>query len=286
MLNAVKKILPQSSLLIFDCGANTKGNKDKILKAGFHYLTLKAKKKKTYEKYIVLFKKGQKQTFILNNRKYECVKAVEDKEVKYIFFSEDLYKDQIKKRKRRFEKELAKNDSKLYKTKKGKVLMSYISREGYILAKGSLQKTLGQIKNPFITSLEGYFILESSVDEKPEKILRLYKDKDKTEKLVRNIKEGTELRPMRHWTKYAIIGYLLIIFLTNCIINLTLFLAKSPLVKNVKLLKNYLNNLTLTVVYPKNRFRFTVLANISQEIRSILGNYVNKYEDKSLELRW
>jgi hypothetical protein len=61
-----------------------------------------------------------------------------------------------------------------------------------------LQKTLGQIKNPFITSLEGYFILESSVDEKPEKILRLYKDKDKTEKLIRNIKEGTELRPMRN----------------------------------------------------------------------------------------
>jgi transposase len=128
MLNAVKKILPQSSLLIFDCGANTKGNKDKILKAGFHYLTLTAKKKKTYEKYIVLFKKGQKQAFILNNRKYECVKAEEDKEVKYVFFSEDLYKDQIKKRKKRFEKKLAKNDSKLYKTKKGKVLMSYISR--------------------------------------------------------------------------------------------------------------------------------------------------------------
>jgi transposase len=124
-----------------------------------------------------------------------------------------------------------------------------------------LQKTLGQIKNPFITSLEGYFILESSVDEKPERILRLYKDKDRTEKLIRNIKEGTELRHMRHWTKYAIIGYLLIIFLTNCIINLTLFLAKDTIAKNVKLLKKFLNNLTLTVVYPKNRFRFILCYN-------------------------
>jgi len=286
MFNTVKKVLSKGSLLIFDCGANTKKNKEKIVEAGFHYLTLKAKKRKTYEKYIQLFKRGKKDIFYLNNRKYECVKIAEGKEIKYIFFSKDLYKDQIKKRKKKFEKELTKNESKLKKTKKGKVLETYLSREGYILTKGSLQTTLDEIKNPFITGLEGYFILESSVDEKSEKILRLYKDKDKAEKLIRNMKEGTELRPMRHWTKWAIIGYLLIVFLTNCLINLTLFLAKNPVVKNVKLLKKYLSNLTLTVIYPKNRFKFTILSNISKEIRSILGNFIYKYEDKSLEMRW
>ncbi len=148
-----------------------------------------------------------------------------------------------------------------------------------------MQKTLFSI-NPYITGLEGYFILESSVDNNPEKILNLYKNRDKAEKLIRNMKEGTELRPIRCWSKWSVIGYLLIVFLTNCIINLTLFLSKNPVVKNVKLLKKYLNNLTLTVVYPKNRFRFTVLSNISQEIRSIFGNYIDKYIDKSLELRW
>jgi hypothetical protein len=286
MLNTVKKILDKYSVLIFDCGANTKKNKGRIRKLLFHYLTLKAKKRKTYDKYLKLFKEEEKEAVVYKNHEYKCVKVIEESEVKYIFYSENLYKDQIKKRQKQFRKELEKNDSKLTKTKKGKALATLISKEGYIVTKGSLQKTIGKIKNPFITGLEGYFILESSLDDTPENILTLYKEKDKAEKLIRDMKEGTELRPIRHWSKWAVIGYLVVVFLTNCIINLTLFLAKNPLVKNVKLLKNYLNNLTLTVVYPKNRFRFTVLANISEEIRSILGDWLDKYKDKSLELRW
>ena len=58
------------------------------------------------------------------------------------------------------------------------------------------------------------------------------------------------------------------------------------MVRNVKLLKKYLMNLTVTIVYPPNGFRFHVISNISDEIRSILGNYIDKYKDKSLGLRW
>ncbi len=286
MLNTVKKILDEESVLVFDCGGNTKKNKERIRKLSFHYLTLKAKKKEAYKKYIQLFKIGKKQKINLNGNDYNCVKIREGDEIKYIFFSKKLYKDQVKKRRKKFKRELEKNESKLTKVKKGKALSTYISKEGYIVTKGSLQKTLYEIKNPFITGLEGYFILESSLDDGPEKVLILYKDRDKSEKLIRDMKEGTELRPIRHWSKWAIIGYLVIIFLTTCIINLSLFLAEKPVVKNVKLLKKFLNNLTLTVVYPRSRFRFTVLANESEEIRSILGDWLDKYRDKSLELRW
>ena len=286
MLKTVKKVLDKEDVLVFDCGGNTKKNKKDVRKNKFHYLTLKAKKKKTYKKYIQLFKLGKKQKISLNGNNYGCVKIREENEIKYIFFSKKLYKDQIKKRKKKFKKELEKNESKLTKVKKGKTLSTCISKEGYIITKGSLQKTLDEIKNLFITGLEGYFILESSLDDTPENILTLYKNRDKSEKLIRDMKEGTELRPIRHWSKWAIIGYLVIVFLTNCLINLTLNQAKNPVVKNVKLLKKYLNNLTLTVVYPKNRFRFTVLANISEETRSILGDWIDKYRDKSLELRW
>ena len=101
------------------------------------------------------------------------------------------------------------------------------------------------------------------------------------------MKEGTELHPIRHWNKWAVIGYLVIILLTNFLINLTLLKAKSqPMVKNVKLLKKYLMKLTITIVYPENSFKFHVLSNISKEIRSILGNYIDKYQDKSLRIRW
>jgi transposase len=286
MLKTVKKVLGKGDVLVFDCGGNTKKNKEKIRKLLFNYLTLKPKKKKTYKKYIQLFKSGERQKISLNSNNYECVKIKEGDEIEYLFFSKKLYKDQVKKRKKKFKKELEKNESKLAKLKKGKVFSTHISNEGYIITKGSLQKTLDEIKNPFITGLEGYFILESSLDDEPEKILILYKERDRSEKLIRDMKEGTELRPIRHWSKWAIIGYLVIIFLTNCIINLSLFLAEKPVVKNVKLLKKFLNNLTLTVVYPKNRFRFTVLANESEETRSILGDWLDKYRDKSIELRW
>ena len=286
MLKTVKHLLKEGSLLIFDCGGNTEKNKEKIRKLKFNYLTLKPKKKKIYKKYLEILNNSKKEKIIINDFEYKCVKVAEGTEIQYIFYSNELAKTQRKKRDRKFKKELEKNDSKLAKVKKGKVLGTYISKEGYILAKGSIQKTLDEIKNPFITGLEGCFILESSINDEPEKILKLYKDKDKAEKLIRNMKEGTELRPIRHWSTNAIIGYIFIVFLTNCIINLTHFLANLPVVKNVKLLKKYLNNLTLTVVYPENRFRFSVLANISEEIKSILGDFVYKYEDKSLELRW
>lgn len=286
MLKAVKHLLKEGSLLIFDCGGNTEKNKEKIKKLKFNYLTLKPKKKKTYRKYIEIFKKSKKESIVINKIEYKCVKVKEENEIQYVFYSAELFKDQKKKRNRKFERELEKNEPKLIKVKKGKVIGSYVSKEGYILAKGSIQKSLAEIKNPFITGLEGYFILESSVDAEPEKILKLYKDKDKAEKLIRNMKEGTELRPLRHWSTNALIGYLFIVFLTNCIINLTHFLAKLPAVKNLKLLKKFLNNLTLTIIYPPNRFKFSVLSNISEEITAILGDFVHKYEDKSLDLRW
>jgi len=286
MLKMVNHLLKEGSMLIFDCGGNTEPNKNKIRKLKYNYLTLKPKKKKTYKKYIDIFQKTKKETMLINGIEYKCVKVAEDAEVQYIFYSNELAKDQKKKRKKKYNKELERNDSKLKKVKKGKVLGTYVSREGYILAKGVIQKTLDDIKNPFITGLEGYFILESSVDDEPEKMLKLYKGKDKAEKLIRNMKEGTELRPIRHWSTAAIMGYLFIVFLTNCLINLTHFLAKLPVVKNLKLLKKFLNNLTLTIVYPKNRFRFQVLANVSPEIKEMLGDFVYKYEDKSLDLRW
>lgn len=286
LFNIARRVLDPGSLLIMDCGGNTKTNKEKIRKHKFHYITLKPKKGWAYKKHIRLFKENKNKTSMsINGKVYECVKLTENGETRYIFFSRKLEQEQLAKKQRKLERTLKRNDVKLRKSKKGKVLVTYLTREGYLNAYGKMQKAL-ESTNPFVTGLEGYFILESSVDEDPEKILTLYKDKDKAEKLIRNMKEGSELRPMRHWSKKAIMGYLVVVFLTNCLANLTLYLAKKPIVRNLKLLKKYLNNLTLTVVYPRNAFRFSVLANISEEILSVLGDFILRYEDKSLKLRW
>ena len=52
----IPRVIPKNSLLIFEAGANTKKNKEKMRILAYHYLTLKAKKVKTYKKYVSYFK--------------------------------------------------------------------------------------------------------------------------------------------------------------------------------------------------------------------------------------
>ena len=279
MLKISGKILEKGSLLIFDCGGNTEGNRDKIIELEFNYLTLKPRHRETYKKYIQIYRKSSKEVIYVNGIKYKCVK-VKDENVKYIFHSKNLYKKLRKNRSKKFQKALLKGDKILAKINRGKPIAEHISREGNIIMKGEVQTSLSEIANPFITNLEGFFILECSVEDEPYKVLKLYKNKDLAEKLIRNMKEGTELRPINHITKEAIIGYLVIVFLANCLIQLTHFLNKSNVDKNLKLLKKSLNSLTLTVIYDKSVFKFSILSNISQEIRGILGDSLKEFAEK------
>src|SRR3989338_9876260 len=239
MLKTSEAVLPEESLLIFDTGCNTKENKCQIRVRKFHFLTLKAKKIGPYKKFIEQYRLGAKEEFVINEVKYSCVKYILNEEVNYIFFCDKLKQEQLALKERNFRRMLEKNKPILKKTKAGKTIAELLTEEGVVTTKGSLQKTLAEIENPKINGLEGFFILESDLDIESERALALYKDKDKAEKLFRSIKEGTELRPMRHWSEDAIRGYILVIFLTNFLINLTLLRAKDTVVKNTKLLKKY-----------------------------------------------
>ncbi|MDP2815783.1 MAG: hypothetical protein Q8O19_03795, partial [Rectinemataceae bacterium] len=242
----------------------------------------------------------------INGRHYSCVKKKPEEgggvEWRYICFCPELYESQLKAKEKKFERQKVKGNKAL-KARKRPVLPS---DKGWVHLLPSLQRTLPaeKVENPYITGIEGFFVLESSVDAEPEKILRLYKERDTAEKFFRAMKEGIELRPIRHWSPNAVIGIFFVSFLANFLINLTVFLAReaekknaangaqtpgkteSQLVTNAKLLKNFLINLTLTVVYPTNGFRFTVLSNVSEQILALLGDFVWRYEDKSLALRW
>jgi len=280
MLKLSEKVLDEDSVLVFDCGANTKENKRKIRKHRLNYLTLRPKRRDIYRKLIEEYKKLPKRIFYINGRKYKCVEIKEDNEIKYIYHCKRLYKDSRRKRNKKFKKELQKNKKLAEKVKRGKEISRMISEEGYIIMKGAIQKTLHKIDNPYITGLEGFFILESSLDDEPYKILKLYKDRDKAEKLIRDMKEGTELRPINHMSKEAVIGYLVIVFLTNCLISLTHFMNGNTNDKNLKLLKKKLNNLTVTVIYDKSVFKFSVLSNILPEIRELIGDSLKKFREK------
>ncbi|MEI7961654.1 MAG: hypothetical protein WCI04_04945, partial [archaeon] len=146
ILKTCEKIMPAGTMFIFDCGGNTKKNKEFITQKGFHYLTLKPKKKSAYKKYIKLFHKTEKQKITLNNVEYECVKLKECVETQYIFFSEKLKEDQLRKRKNKFKRTLEKNEPLISKAKRGKELAKHPTNEGYVIATGSIQKTLAKIK--------------------------------------------------------------------------------------------------------------------------------------------
>ena len=287
ILGVVSKVLEKNSLLVFDCGGNTLANKQKVRESGFHYLTFKAKRVSSYRKHIQYFagNPADVKHFSVNNRIYSCLKRNLDGEVQYVYFCPQLFSDQLRAKEKKFLR-MKKKGGKMLKRRKHVKLPS---DKGWVMLEPHLQRSLHDLDNPYINGLEGFFILESSVDDDPEKILGLYKQRDKAEKFIRALKEGLELRPIRHWSKWAIIGLFFVCFLTNFLINLTQKLAgktNDAAVKNAKLLKKYLNNLTLTVVYPKNRFKFTVLSNVSPQIHALFGDFVWKYGVKNLELRW
>jgi len=279
LIRLCSKVLPEESLLVFDCGGNTNENKRRIRKLGFHYLTLKAKKKGPYRKEIAIFhnEKEQQVSFVSNSRAYTCVKNPNGDETRYVFFSEKLERDQLLKKAEKFERDLKKGMILSKKVERGKDLGQYIAPKGWIIARGHLQKTLGEIPNPYVTGLEGFFVLESSIDDEPEKILEAYKNRDLAEKFIRDLKEGAEMRPIRHWSKHAVIGFVLIVFLTKVLVSLTQFSCKNPVVKNLKVLKNFLMNLTLTIVYPTFGFGVRIISNFLPELRPLFGDFIKKY---------
>ena len=302
----VKRVMQKGSLLIFDCGANTKDNKKNITDDGYEYLTLRPKHVGTYKKYLDAFnnstpvlitikpKDGQvpennedsSDSEVGSGKTYLCVKISEEDEFKYVYFSKDLFDDQIRKKEKKFKRQIEKGNELVKKAKDHKAIQTIPSDAGWIKVYPELQETLQNIENPYITGLEGFFILESSVDMSPEKALLTYKDRTKAEKFIRDLKEGIELGPIRHWTTEAIIGIVFLSFLAKSIACLTLLSAKVPIDKNVKLLKKSLTNLTVTIAKPQNAFRFTVVSNISAEIRAIFGDFLDKYGTKDLNLRW
>ena len=284
MLKLCSKILVPSSLLVFDCGGNTKKNKQAILRLGFNYLTLRGKKVGPYREAVAFFRSANTVTIEKDGIECICAKRVKDGEFQYVIYSDKLAHDQLTKKERKFGKELEKGVCLEKKVLAGKELGRHVYEQGWIISEGKLQRSLNKMENPFISGIEGFFILESSLDLEPSEILRLYREKDVVEKFIRDLKEGAEMRPIRHWSDDAVIGYVLLVFLTNALVNLTHFLTGNPLVRNLKVLKKYLNNLTVSVIYPKDWLRMRVISNFSAETRALFGDFVRKYGDLELEL--
>ena len=116
MLRTAGAVLEEYSLLIFDCGANTKQNKRRIRKMKLNYLTLKQKKRGPYRTAISEFRSQKRPSFELNSRTYEYHKIFNGEEYQYIFFSQQLQAEQIGIKRSKLTIELKKNIPILHKT--------------------------------------------------------------------------------------------------------------------------------------------------------------------------
>jgi hypothetical protein len=106
------------------------------------------------------------------------------------------------------------------------------------------------------------------------------------EKFIRDLKEGAEMRPIRHWSKHAVIGFVLIVFLTKVLVSLTQYFCKNPVVKNLKVLKNFLTNLTLTIVIPRLVSVSGLFQTMCRNCTLFLGISSKKYGSLELPNRW
>jgi hypothetical protein len=97
------------------------------------------------------------------------------------------------------------------------------------------------------------------------------------EKFIRDLNEGAEMRPVRHGSKHAVIGFVLIVFLTKVLVSLIQFFRKNPIVKNLNVLKNFFTDLTLTIVYPKFSFGVRFISNFLPELHPLFGDFIKKY---------
>ncbi|QQR71252.1 MAG: hypothetical protein IPI71_01630 [Methanolinea sp.] len=173
LIRLCSSVLPEGSLLVFDWGEYP--GKQRIRDLKFHYLTLKAKKKGPYRNEITIYhaRKESQVSFVSGNGLFMCQNR--DGEEVRIFFCDDLACDRGRRKQGNLRKTGKEGKGSTKKVERGKDLGQYIAPEGWIIARGHLQKIIGDIPNPYVTGLEGFFVLESTIDDDPENILSLQK---------------------------------------------------------------------------------------------------------------
>ena len=159
MLRVSMRIVDKGSLFMYDCGGNSPWVKDKIVDNAYNYLTLKAKKVRTYKRHIKGFEKECKEIKV-GEKEYLAVKRksdTRDGEFLYIFFSKELCEDQLRKKESKFIRRMKKGDELAKKARKHKAVQLFPSKEGWIGLYPEIQQTLSNIENPYITGIEGFW---------------------------------------------------------------------------------------------------------------------------------
>lgn len=166
----VKRKLKKGSLVVFDKGADSKGNTDAVLNDKMKYLTAK-KLNKSDDKRIKAFDKS-KAELVDAGRKVYGIKYEKPNSIDYFYFSEALKKEQLESKKRRAMRkyleakeiqESIDNNRKLpkkFRIDNELVDVTYTYQTK--LKELSEEEAIKLVKSAEITGREGFFCIKSS----------------------------------------------------------------------------------------------------------------------------
>ena len=267
----IKRKLKKNSLVIFDKGAHSKDNIDRIQNDNLKYLSSK-KLNTSDDKRIKKFKKSCAELIDDINGIYG-IKFEKPSRIDYFFFSEKLKNDRLKTKHRyalkKFEEAQAiqasidnnKGLPKRFQINNELVDITYQYQTK--LKELSEEEALKLVKSAAINGREGFFCLVSNKDLTLQEALATYRKKDSIEKKIDSLKNVIEIKPIRVWSDNSIYGILVIGFIAQLILSLIQYEHEELKHTSTKFIKNSLSNLTVTVEFYKNRSKRYIFSNFT-----------------------
>ena len=278
----VRRFLEPGSLVVFDRGANDKGNLERIELDGNDYLTAK-KLNQSDDQYFVSFSKDAWERIDAVDGVYALKKKFPSR-VNYYFFSEKLRRDNLKSCRKKAERLLAEAKAIQDSLDKGRKLpkrfrinnplvdvkYDYQTRLADLPEEEALRLLLDEV----VTGREGCFCITSNRDMPGAEALRIYRAKDAVEKLFHSLKSEIEIKPVRVWTEDAVYGVLLIGLIAQVMISLTRHFVKPARRMSTKFIIAALQKLTVTLVSMADGRRKRFYSNFDPINRAILAGYI------------
>ena len=259
--------LKEGSRVVFDKGGQNKDNLDLVLAHKMKYLS--AKKLNTSDDKRIKEYAKTKDKLIEGGVYGEIIEY--PSRYDYFFFSEELQRDQIEAKLRMAERKLAEAQEIQSALSRGKPLPKrFMINNPLVDIKYTFQTKLSNltekqarkfVQDASINGREGFFCLISSEKLTLQDALKIYRMKDSIEKIFQSLKNDIDIKPLRVWTTKSLCGAILVGFLAQLVISLMRYDYKQLSMVAPKFIKISLMNLTVTVVYEKNRWKSKIFSN-------------------------
>ncbi len=276
----VKEHLNDGSIVVFDQGANQKANLERVENHRLNYVTARQINSSDMSTWIRTFDTSYAELVDEKHGVYGLKKHFPSR-VNYLFFSEQLYRDQIESKLRKVDrlfKEAEVIQNSLERNRK--LPKRYRINNPLVQCEYSYQTRLTNLnekeaknvlKKAAITGKEGFFCLVSNMDLTLTEVLTLYRQKDSIEKIFHSLNNDIDIKPLRVWSEYSIYGALIIAFLAQLFISLIRFEHSELKHTSPKFIIVALMNLTVTVEKRRNGSKRYIFSNFNPISELILA---------------